>query len=169
MDNLVYEDKPPLSYGDYNRSLTKDFIIWLPMAPLYLAFIAFTIYIIIADFRITTQYFVFVYAFGFIFLLFWLLTLATKYQIFKDKLRITRGWIFRFDIPFTNIESVREAAIKDMLGFHLNFVPLRPGDDVVQITRKHGCKVNIIPTDRRVFLRNLNQALDDWKGHYVSF
>jgi hypothetical protein len=169
MDNPIYEDKPPFSSSSYKDSLTKWFITSMPLWPVLLVYIVFFAYLIITHFRIDTSYYIFLYSFLFLLLLLELLTCATKHQIFKDTIRITRGWIFRFDIPFSNIENTREAVIKDLLGFHINFVPFTPGDDVVQITRKRGWKVNIIPGNRKLFLENLNKAMNEWKTHYVSY
>jgi len=159
VDNLVYEDKPPFSSSE-SENLTKWLFTSIPMWPLLLVFIAYFVYLMITHFRIDAFYYIFLNSFLLLFLFFELLTTATRYQIFKDKITIIRGWIFHFDIPFTDIENTREAAIKDLLGLHINFVPFRPGDDVVQITRKRGWKINIIPSDRRVFLKNLNKAMD---------
>jgi hypothetical protein len=43
--------------------------------------------------------------------------IATKHQIFSDRIRIGLGWIFHFDIPFSNIGNTREATLKDLWGF----------------------------------------------------
>ena len=90
--------------------------------------------------------------------------IATKHQVLSDKIRIVLGWIFHFDIPFSNIENIKEATLKDLLGFHRSFIPFLSGNDVLQITRKHGLKVNIIPGNRTLFLENLNKSLDEWRG-----
>ncbi len=174
MDNPVYEDdaKSPSSDGS-GGSWVKAFAPKTPFWPIYL--VAFLAIYAIFFFRFfarslsVTNYYIFITAFVLVFLLVRLATSVKKYQTFKDKLRICLGWNFHYDIPFSNIENVREATTKDLLKWGLNFFANGSGNDVVQITRKRGLKINIIPDNRKLFLGHLNTALNDFKGHYVSF
>ncbi len=157
-----------MSSRAYTRNFTRDLIRGMQMWPLIILFAVFTFLFAfyIRDVRIY-QLLIIVFVIAAVFVQ--LGTLVTKHQIFSDKIRIVMAWIFHFEIPFNNIEKISEATVNALWGFHLNFIPLVCGDDVVQITRKHGWKVNIIPSDRRVFLENLNKAMTEFKGHYVSF
>lgn len=171
MDNLIYEDNPTVSFTSYYGgswikafvySWMKAFVYAIQMWPIFLALMILLVLVLIQiqqeDMRaIVALAFVLVIAFV------ELRTIPTKHQIFSDKIRIILGWIFHFDIPFSNIENSEEATLYDLWGFHLNFIPLFSGTDVVQIKRKRGLKVNIIPGNSTLFLENLNRALDDWR------
>ncbi|MCJ7514560.1 MAG: hypothetical protein MUO89_01120, partial [Dehalococcoidia bacterium] len=52
---------------------------------------------------------------------------------------------------------------KDLWGLNLNLISAYSSDDILQITRKHGVKVNMNPTNRTLFLENLNKSLDEWR------
>jgi hypothetical protein len=94
--------------------------------------------------------------------------LPTKYQIFNDRIRIVLGWIFRFEIPFSNIENIMGASWQNLLGLNLNFINSYSSDDILQITRKHKITVNITPGVRDQFLENLNKAVYDWKRNSIK-
>ena len=174
MDNLVYEDDPRDSSSDYSSgSWAKNFAPKTPFWPIYL--LVFVGIYVIFFFRVFSRsipldnYYIIITVGAFIILLMTLTATVQKYQIFKDKLRIRFGWVLHYDIPFSNIDNVKEGTPKDLLKLGLNFFANKSGNDVVQITRKRGWKVNIIPSNRKLFLKNLNEALNEFKGHYVSF
>jgi hypothetical protein len=87
----------------------------------------------------------------------------TKYQIFDDRIRIVLGWVFHFDIHFSHIENFTAATWQDTFGLKLNFVIRYSNDNILQIIRKHGAKIYISPSNRTLFLENLNKAVYDWK------
>ena len=164
MDNLIYEDKPwVLSEDSYVGGWIK------PLATLWPALLVFlALYFLIVRQTSLEMQLIFVLVGTLIILFLELETIASKYQIFNDRIRIV-GWIFRLDISFSNIETTRVATSKDLWGFHYNLIPVYSGDDVLQIIRKHGLKINIIPKNRKLFLAKLNKAMNDYRGHYVSF
>jgi len=176
MDNLVYEDDPRESSSDYSSSSgswAKNFAPKTPFWPIYLVAIV-GIFVIFFSHAFSRSipfdyYFPIITVGAFILLFIGLAATVQKYQVFKDRLSIRFGWVFHFDIPFSNIDSVKEGTPGDLLKLGLNFFSNRSGNDVVQITRKRGLKVNIIPSNRKLFLENLNKAMNEFKGHYVSF
>jgi hypothetical protein len=92
----------------------------------------------------------------------------TKYQIFNEKIRIVLGYILHFDIPFSNIENVTAATFGDLWGLNLNFINSYSSDDILQIARKRGAKIHITPWNRKLFLENLDKALNDWRRYNIS-
>lgn len=85
-----------------------------------------------------------------------------KYQVLDGKMRIVLGGPFRFDIPFDNLGTAREP---EGVSLGINFATCFSGKNAVEIIRRKGLSVNITPSDRDLFLENLNQALNDWRGH----
>ena len=162
MAKLLYEDKPwTVSASSYLGNWAKTFAFSLPLSPLLILFIA----VLILLFIITPQkeiHLIFASAATLLILFIVLRMITSKYQIFNDRIRIV-GWIFNLDIPFANIENIREASIKNLWGFHYNYIPVYSGNDVLQIIRKRGLKINIIPGNRKLFLENLNKAMADWR------
>jgi hypothetical protein len=171
MDNLIYEDNPTVSipsyYGGswtkaYFYSWLKALVYGIQMWPIFLALMVLLILVLFhirQEDMLQIVVLVFVLINGFVALS----TIPTKHQIFSDKIRIILGWIFHFDIPFSKIKNIEEATLYDLWGLRLNFIPPFSGTDVVQIERKRGLKINIIPGNRTLFLENLNKALDDWR------
>jgi len=145
----------------------KELAQTIQMLPVFLVLFAL-LFLVNTQIKQETIYQIFIYVFAIIIVLFYFGTWATKNQIFRDRIRVAVLLIFHFDIPFSNIESVREANLKALFGFHLNFIHPFSGYDVVQITRKHGLKVNIIPGNRTLFLENLNKAMAGWKKYYIE-
>jgi len=92
----------------------------------------------------------------------------TKYQVFNEKIRIVLGYILHFDIPFSNIENVTAATFGDLWGLNLNFINSYSSDDILQISRKRGVKIHITPWKRKLFLENLDKALNDWRRYNIS-
>ena len=168
MSNLIYEDKFKMSSRSYTQNFTRDLIRGMQMWPVIILFMV-SVILFVRYVRDERVYPLLIIAFVAAAIFVQLGTLVTKHQIFNDKIRIVLSWFFHFDIPFGNIDKISEATVNALWGLHLNLIPLVTGDDVVQITRKHGWKVNIMPADRKLFLENLNKAMNEFKGHYVSF
>jgi hypothetical protein len=83
-----------------------------------------------------------------------------KYSIHSAGMKIILGGPFSFNVPFQNVES----AIKpEGATIGINFPGSFSSEHAVQIVRKKGMRVNITPSDRDLFIQNLNQALNDWK------
>ena len=162
MNNLVYEDDPHVSSSSYSGKWMKGCALGIQWCPVVLVLLAL-LFLAVTQVRQEKVVLILGLASVFIFVLVQLRTIATKHQIFSDSIRIGLGWIFHFDIPFSNIENTRATTLKALYGFHRSFIPLYSGDDVVQITRKRGLKINIIPGNRKLFLEHLNKALADWR------
>ncbi len=88
-----------------------------------------------------------------------------KYQILDSKFRIVLGGPFSFNIPFSNLETAREP---QGATFGINFATCISNERTVQIVRKKGWYVNITPTDRDLFLENLNKALAEWRRNNLK-
>ena len=83
-----------------------------------------------------------------------------KYQVLDSKLRIVLGGPFSFNIAFDTLES---AGKQEGVNFGLNFATTFMTEHIVEIKRKKGMTVNITPSNRDLFLENLNKAVLDWK------
>ena len=82
-----------------------------------------------------------------------------KYQILENRIRIVLGGPFNFDIPLDNVETAREP---EGVSLGINFVTCFSGKNAVEIIRKRGMRVAITPSDRDMFLDNLNKVLNEW-------
>ena len=89
----------------------------------------------------------------------------TKYQVFSDRIRIVCGYVFRFDIRFSNIENVAAVTFADLWGLNFNFINSYSSDDILRITRKRGAKVHITPWNRTPFFEHLNKAMAEWRRY----
>jgi len=85
-----------------------------------------------------------------------------KYQVLDSRIRIVLGGPFNFDIPFDNVETARKP---EGISLGIKFATCFSGKNTVEIIRKRGMRVAITPGDRDLFLDNLNQVLNDWRGH----
>jgi hypothetical protein len=83
-----------------------------------------------------------------------------KYQILDSKIRIVLGGQFSFNVPFDNLKL---AGKPEGISLGINFATTFVSQHVVEIKRKKGMNVNITPSDRDLFLENLNKAIYDWK------
>ena len=182
MDNLVYEDNPwpymwvsvwNLGWTIYKKVWLRDFA-WRWQA----FFITIVIFIVGMSLAFTldfTQDFSEARFFSilgitlFLMLLVGFAVIPTKYQIFNDRIRIVLGWVFHFNVPFSNIENVTSATFGDLWGPNLNFINSYSSDDILQITRKRGAKIHITPWDRKLFVENLNKALTEWRKYNISY
>ena len=88
-----------------------------------------------------------------------------KYRILESKVKIVLGGPFSFNIPFDTIETAR-APKGASVG--LNFPSSFSGKNAVQIVRRKRLNVNITPSDRELFLENLDKALNGWRSHYAE-
>src|SRR4030042_3555671 len=166
MDNLVYEDDPwasPSFWGECKKILYDSWVWTLQISPVM--FIVFIAGIILATTQIEQEavFKSIIVLTLFIMLVIHYALMPTRYQIYNDGIRIVRGWKFHFDITFGNIANVKVATSKDLGFLNLNFINSFSSDHILQIARKHGAKVNITPLDRKLFLENLNKALDEWR------
>ena len=85
-----------------------------------------------------------------------------KYRILESKVKIVLGGPFSFNIPFDTIETAR-APKGASVG--LNFPSSFSGKNAVQIVRRKRLSVNITPSDRELFLENLDKALNNWRSY----
>ena len=83
-----------------------------------------------------------------------------KYQILENGIRIVLGGPFNFNIPLDNVETAREPK---GISFGINFATCFSSKNAVEIIKRRGMRVNITPSNRDLFLGNLDDALDDWK------
>jgi hypothetical protein len=88
-----------------------------------------------------------------------------KYLILDSKIKIVLGRPFSFNIPFNNLETAR--AIEGAT-FGINFPTCFSSERAVSIIRKKGRNVNITPSDRDLFLENLNKALTEWRRYNTA-
>lgn len=88
-----------------------------------------------------------------------------KYLILDSKIKIVLGGPFSVNIPFSNLEAARAP---EGATFGINFPTCFSNERTVQIIRKKGWNVNITPSDRGLFLENLNKALNDWGRNNLS-
>jgi hypothetical protein len=82
-----------------------------------------------------------------------------KYQILENRIHIALGGPFYLDIPLDNVETAREPK---GISLGINFATCFSSKNAVEIIKKRGMRVNITPSDRDLFLENLNKVLNDW-------
>ena len=84
--------------------------------------------------------------------------LPRRYQIFQDKVRIVLGQPFAFNISLSVIKEGRQASGSKAFAYRgIRFAT--SSRSVVEIVRHKGLNVVISPSDRDMFLEQLNQAL----------
>jgi len=88
-----------------------------------------------------------------------------KYLILDSRIRIVLGGPFSFNIPFDNLETARAP---EGVSLGINFATTFLSKHAVEIIRKKGLNVNITPSDRELFLDNLNKALNDWRRYNIK-
>ncbi len=88
-----------------------------------------------------------------------------KYRILESKVKIVLGGPFSFNIPLDNIETAR-APKGATIG--INFVTSFSSKNAVQIVRRKRLNVNITPSNRELFLENLDKALSNWRGRHTG-
>jgi hypothetical protein len=145
MATLLYQDKP--RYG-----LWFKILIW--------GILAVILMMAITTFDSSREdAFILIGTVVFIILVFWAV-MPRKYCIYEDRLKIVMGAPFSISVRFDAIEYAGESRGKLTVG--INFVT--SFGNTVEIVKKKGMNVNISPGDRKAFLKNLNNALDKWRG-----
>ena len=147
MDSIIYEDRP-------------RYDVWLKGIMLLPVF-----FIITGIFYLTTaqvEAAIGMFALTLLMAAIYWAIFPRKYLILDSKIRIALGGQFSFNIPFNNIEIAREP---EGVSLGINFATTFLSKHAVEIIRKKGLNVNITPSDRELFLENLNKALNDW-GRY---
>jgi len=87
-----------------------------------------------------------------------------KFQIFHDKLKIVFGPPFSIDIPLSTIKEVKlNPGIKAI--FYLRFRFLTSTKYVVEIVRNKGLNWVISPKNGEIFLKQLDQAIENGAGN----
>ena len=165
MDYLIYEDDPWVlkgsTYWERKQSELNRGTGRLGAMTPYL--IVIFIVGLIVGFFLIEQFLIVIIVTLFFMAVIGVALMPTKYQIFNDRIRIILGYILHFDIPFRNVGNATAATSKDLGVLNLNFINSYSNDNVLQITRKHGVKINITPGNRTLFLENLNKSLADWR------
>jgi hypothetical protein len=86
------------------------------------------------------------------------LVMPRKYQVYSDKMRIVLGGPFGWNIPFSTIREARPSSGAST--FVYNGVRFATSSrDVVEIRRSKSCSVVISPSNKDVFLEQLNRAM----------
>jgi hypothetical protein len=150
MDSVIYEDSP-------------HYDVWLKgimMLPVF--FIIIGLYFL---FTAEVEAAVGVFGAGLLMGAIYWAVFPRKYQIVDSKIRIVLGGQFSFNVPFDNLET---AGKPQGVNLGINFATTFVNQHVVEIRRKKGMKVNITPTDRELFLENLNKAIYDWKRNKIK-
>jgi hypothetical protein len=150
MESIIYEDKP--EYDGWLRgimALPVFFILW-GVYYLYLREIGGAVGMFATALLMGCIYWA---------------VFPRKYQILDNKLRIMLGGHFTFNIPFDIIVT---AGKQEGISLGINFATTFVSDHVVEIKRKKGMNVNITPSNRDLFLENLNKAVSDWKRSAVN-
>ena len=84
--------------------------------------------------------------------------LPRRFLVFQDRLRIVLGRPLAFNIPFSAIQEARIASAGKMYVYGgIKFAT--SAGSVVEIVRRRGLNITISPTDREMFVEQLNQAL----------
>jgi hypothetical protein len=149
MDSAVYEDTP--RYDIYLKAIMVLPVFFILMGAYYL---------IITQIEAATDMFALTLLMG---ATYWAI-FPRKYTILDSRIKIALGGPFAFNIPFSNLETARAP---EGATFGINFPTCFSNERTVQIIRKKGWYVNITPTDRELFLENLNKALQDWRRYNI--
>lgn len=146
MDSVIYQDTP--RYDTFLKAIMVLPVFFIVAGAYYLA---------TAGVKAATAMFGATLLMGAVY---WAI-FPRKYQILDSSIRIVLGGPFRFDIPFDNLETAREP---EGVSLGINFATCVSGKNAVEIIRNKGMRVNITPSARDLFLENLNQALNEWRG-----
>jgi hypothetical protein len=90
-------------------------------------------------------------------LIFWSV-FPREYQVYEDRLRIVLGGPFSVTVGFQDIKAIRAGS---GTGLTVNWVT-RITRSYVEIVKKRGWSIAITPTANDSFIRNANQALEQW-------
>ena len=83
-----------------------------------------------------------------------------KYCILENKVKITLGGRFSFNISFNTIENAKSP---EGMAVGINFATSFSGKNAVQIVRRGKLNVNITPGNGSLFIENLDKALNSWR------
>lgn len=146
MDSLIYEDKP-------------HYDIWLKLIIAFpLVFILIGAVNLVNDREEAIGMFVTAVLIA---VIYWAV-FPRKYCILDSKVKIVLGGPFSINIPLDTIETTRTP--KGM-ALGINFATSLSGKNAIQIVRKGKMNVNITPSDRELFVKNLDTTLDSWRGN----
>ena len=143
MDSLVYEDKP--LYDIWFRAILGLIVVIVVVPALFL-------------FNSDRETSIGLLGTIIIAILLWVV-LPRKYLILHDRVKIMLGGRLSLTISFDNIEAAR---IPKGLTMGINFVT--SVKNPVEIVRKKGMNVNISPTNRDLFIENMDKALNNWRN-----
>ena len=89
-----------------------------------------------------------------------------KYQLFEDRLRIQLGGPIVINVPYRNIKEVRPAANSEAYVYWgLRLATSKA--TVVEIIKRRGLSMVISPSDRDIFMEQLEQARRERSGDAV--
>ena len=150
MDSLIYEDKP--RYDIWMKAIMALPLFFVVIAALYLA---------------SNEPEAAIGMFGtaaFVVAIYWAV-FPRKYRILSSKVKIVLGGPFSFNIHLDNIETAR-APEGATVG--INFASSFSSKNAVQIVRRKGLNVNITPSNRELFLENVDKALSNWRSNNIE-
>jgi hypothetical protein len=150
MDSIVYEDAP--RYDVYLKAIMVLPAFFILMGAYYL---------IITQIEAAIGMFALTLLMG---VTYWAI-FPRKYTILDSRIKIALGGPFTFNIHFSNLETARAP---EGATFGINFPTCFSSQRTVSIIRKKGWNVNITPSDRELFLENLNKALNDWGRYNIA-
>lgn len=88
--------------------------------------------------------------------------LPRNFQLFDDRLRITLGGPFAFNVPYDSIKEVRPASTETAsVYWGIRFAT--SAKELLEIVRNKGMDVVISPADKDVFLQQLEEARNVWR------
>ncbi len=91
------------------------------------------------------------------------LVMPQRYQVYSDRMRIVLGGPFGWNIPFSTIREARAASRSKAFAYNgVRFATSSKG--VVEISRSKGCSVVISPSNKDIFLEQLNRAMQMQTG-----
>lgn len=81
-----------------------------------------------------------------------------RYQVYEDHLRIVLGGPISVKIGFDQIEAI---VVASRFALGVNYVT-KFTKNYVEIDKKRGMSVAITPSDNDLFVKNANEALNQW-------
>lgn len=149
MDSLIYQD-----------NTHKD--IWLKVVliiPLVLILLPAFYHLATSDTGVAVEMFG---PAALILVIFWII-IPRRYLIFDSKVTIVFGKPFSFSIPFDKIKAAR---ILKGTSFGINFPSSLSSKHAVEIVRLKRMNVTITPDNPKLFLENLDKALNEWQQRH---
>ena len=149
MDSIIYQDTPRYDVWLKTIMLLPVFFILMGVYSLITAQVEAAISMLAATLLMGTIYWA---------------VFPRKYLILDSKIKIVLGGPFSANIPFSNLEAARAP---EGATFGINFPTCFSSERAVQIIRKKGWNVNITPSNRELFLDNLNKVLSEWRKYNI--